>query len=508
MFTEMLQAIVDRIRHSSHRPALLNDDGPCDFGTLGARCQGILDSLGPAPDGVVMIYGHKEVDAVAAMLACALIGRPFVFVDIANPIQRIAQIAQTAQARVLMCSQPLPGHVDGQIFETRSIVSRPFIAAGRENFDRGLFYIAFTSGSTGSPKGVQIGYDNFSQFYGWYSFLLRDCRGTGAHVNHASFSFDMGMADLWPALALGKPLILLNHRHNPFPAANLRALTCCPGVVAGSWFSTPTFLAMMCTAPSFRESTLPGLRTFFVGGESVPRSLLVKIIERFPLAEIWHAYGPTEVTCFTHCWRLTPADLVGSGPLPLGRAIPPNQVRVVAEDGREMAAGEMGEIELVGPQVAHGYLPQTHPQNTLFGVRDNKRYYRTGDYGIGDREGNLTLSGRLDGQLKWNGHRIEIGEIERVAQDATGVYQAVVVPLLRDGRVVDLFLFVQMREDNDCERAAFLDYLTGALPAYMRPRSIRFVDRIPVTLHGKVDRARLSSSLVESRTPQESDFPS
>jgi D-alanine--poly(phosphoribitol) ligase subunit 1 len=494
MFTDMLQAIVDRIKHTSHRPALLNDDGPCDFGTLGARCQGVMDALGSAPDGVVLIYGHKEVDAVAAMVACALTRRAFVFVDTANPPSRVAQIAQTAQARVLICSQPLPGHVDGLIVETRSIASRPLTITGLENPDRGLFYIAFTSGSTGTPKGVQIGYDNFSHFYGWYSPLLQGCRGTGAHVNHASFSFDMGMADLWPALALGKPVILLNHRHNPFPLANLRALTCCPRIVPGSWFSTPTFLAMMCTAPLFRESTLPQLRTLFVGGEPVPRPLLAKLIERFPRAEIWHAYGPTEVTCFTHCWRLTAADLVGSGPLPLGRAIPPNEVRVVGEDGRELAAGEVGEIELAGPQVGHGYLPQTHPQNTLFGTRENKRFYRTGDYGMVDREGNLTLSGRVDGQLKWNGHRVEMGEIERIAQDAIGVCQAVVVPLTRDNRVVDLILYVQLREDDVGKRAAFLSHLTGALPAYMRPRSIRFVDRLPVTLHGKVDRTRLSSS--------------
>ena len=115
-----------------------------------------------------------------------------------------------------------------------------------------------------------------------------------------------------------------------------------------------------------------------------------------------------------------------------------------------------------------------------------------------DREGNLSLSGRVDGQLKWNGHRIEIGEIERVAQDAIGVSQAVVVPLTRDNRVVDLILFVQLRDDDECQRAAFLNHLTGALPAYMRPRSIRFVDRLPVTLHGKVDRTRLSSSFFES----------
>jgi D-alanine--poly(phosphoribitol) ligase subunit 1 len=252
---------------------------------------------------------------------------------------------------------------------------------------------------------------------------------------------------------------------------------------------------------SFRESILPRLRTFFVGGEPVPKPLVAKLMERFPGAEMWHAYGPTEVTCLTHCRRVTTADLAGSGPLPLGRPIPPNEVRVVDEEGREVATGEVGEIELSGPQVAYGYLPKTHPQNALFGTRENKRFYRTGDYGRIDQEGNLTLNGRMDGQLKWNGNRVEIGEIERVAQNAIGVCQAVAVPLTRDNRVVDVILFVQMREDNDGKRAAFLNHVNGELPAYMRPRSIRFVDRLPVTLHGKIDRTRLLRGWSEKITP-------
>ena len=495
MSTQMLQQIIDQILHTPDKIALLNDDGLWTFGTLGTRCQGIIDSIRTASEGVALIYGHKEADAVAAMLACALTRRPFVFVDIANPLPRIVQIARTALASVIVCSQPIPGHVEGLIVDTCSISPRPLTITKLENNDRGIFYIAFTSGSTGAPKGVQIGHDNFSWFYSWYGPLLQSCLGTGAHVNHASFSFDMGMLDLWPSLALGRPVILLNHRHNALPRANLHTLTRSPAIVPGIWFSTPTFLAVMCSAASFRDATLPWLRTFFLGGEQVPRSLIARLRERFPAAEIWHAYGPTEVTCMTHCLRVSTTDIAGSGPLPLGRARPPNEIRVVGEDGHEVAVGEWGEIQLSGPQVAHGYLPETHPQNTLFGTRDNKQFYRTADYGLVDREGNLTLRGRLDGQFKWKGNRLEIGEIERVAMDAPGVCQAAVVPVTRDGRVLDLILFVEMRPDDDSKRSAFLQHLTRALPAYMRPRSIRFVDRLPMTLHGKVDRRRLSGTL-------------
>lgn len=493
MFPDMFQAIVERIIQTPDHIALLNDDGTCTFGSLGARCQGIMDALAGS-SGVAMVYGHKEVDAVAAMLACALARRPFVFVDIANPVSRIAQIARTVEARVTLCSRPLAGPADGRVVDTRSVSCHPLAIGRVAEADARLFYIAFTSGSTGTPKGVKIGYDNFDSFYRWYGPLLQSCRGVGAHVNHASFSFDMGMLDLWPALALGKPVVLLDHRHNALPRANLRTLTRSTLVVPGTWFSTPTFLAMMCAEASFREATLPQLRSFFLGGEPAPRALLGKLTDRFPGSEIWHGYAPTEVTCLTHCHRLTGADLSGSGAVTLGRALPPNEIRVVAGDGRELAANECGEIELGGPQVAQGYVPEDHPENRLFGRREGQLTYRTGDYGSVDRDGNLTLLGRCDGQLKWNGNRIEIGEIERVALNASGVDQAVVVPVKRGDRVVDLVLVVDLREDDECQRSAFAQHLAAALPGYMRPRTIRFVDQVPVTLHGKVDRMKLTTS--------------
>jgi D-alanine--poly(phosphoribitol) ligase subunit 1 len=508
MFTDMIQSIVDRILQAPDRIALLNDEATCTFGTLGARCQGMIDCLRAAPQGAAMIYGHKEVDAVAAMLACALVRRPFVFVDVGNPLRRLGQIAQTARAAVTLCSRSLPGHVDGLVVDCRSLASRTLTITRAEKGGGKIFYIAFTSGSTGTPKGVPISHDNFSCFFGWYGALLQGCRGTGAHVNHASLSFDMGMVDLWPSLAVGKAVILLSHRYNALPRANLRTLLRSPEVIPGSWFSTPTFLALMSTELSFRESTLPKLRSFFIGGEPVPRPLLTELTKRFPSAEIWHGYGPTEVTCMSHCRRLTTSDLMGSGPLPLGRVSPPNEIRIIHEDGHEMAAGEPGEVELSGPQVAQGYLPPTHPQNACFRKSYGKRCYRTGDYGVIDREGNLLLSGRMDGQVKWNGNRIEIAEIERAAQDVVGVRHAVAIPLMRNERVVDLVLFVRIHDDGDSAQSAFLGHLRETLPAYMTPRSIRFVDSLPVTLHGKVDRLRLLHSLEDSLLAEASSRPS
>jgi D-alanine--poly(phosphoribitol) ligase subunit 1 len=308
----------------------------------------------------------------------------------------------------------------------------------------------------------------------------------------------MGMLDLWPSLAIGKPVILLDHRNNPLPRANLRLLTRSESIVPGSWFSTPTFLEIMCSEAAFNESALPRLRTFFVAGEAVQRSLIAKLIDRFPGAEIWHGYGPTEVTCLTHCLRLSSPDLIGSGPLPLGRVLSPTAIRIIGDTGREVAVGEYGEIELAGPQVAHGYLPKDLPGMSAFGSRDDVRFYRTGDYGVLDQEGSLKLSGRRDDQVKWKGNRIEIAEIEQDASDAQMARKTAVVPIRREGQVIDLILVVQLNHDNPDGRSAFRNHLARSLPPYMRPRSIRFVSSMPVTLHGKLDRTRLATELIDA----------
>jgi D-alanine--poly(phosphoribitol) ligase subunit 1 len=181
------------------------------------------------------------------------------------------------------------------------------------------------------------------------------------------------------------------------------------------------------------------------------------------------------------------ADLVAEEPLPLG----PQQLRmgvmVDAGDGVLSPTGE-GEILLVGPQVADGYLPASHPGNASFGWYDGLRSYRTGDFGRVDEDGGLTIHGRIDGQVKVNGYRVELGEIERNAIQVEGVKMAIALQASEGAVTRGLILVLQGQNLGEATIANVRNHLRQKLPAFMIPAKIVTGDNLPISLAGKIDR--------------------
>jgi len=513
METNVLRAIETQIQTRPEAPALISGGAVVTFGALGQQVQAVLGLLATtAAPGLVLIHGHKEPAVVAAMLACMFSGRGFVFVDRSNPPERLARIRRISGAHLVLHAAeapPVEAGVDLQAIPAQGDL--PLAGAALRPVDaEALLYLIFTSGSTGDPKGVPISRRNFDAFHSWYGPMLSQIPGRdlapwqSAHVNHASLAFDMGMLDLWPVLALGRPVMMLDHRHNIMPRKNLEALCAQPGLATvRSWFSTPSLLQLMCTDPQFSADTLPGLRCVFVGGEAVRPSLVTALKQRFPAADIRHAYGPSEGTCMSHVHSLTDADLDSGDLLPLGPALAANSMRILDADGQELPPGTPGEVELSGPQIVSGYLPADHPANAAFATRAGQRCYRTGDLGYVDAAGRLILLGRADRQVKWNGNRIELDEIERAAHGLPEVHKAACLPLREAGQLRDIVLFVQPRPGHPLRPRDCAEALARLLPQTMIPRDIRVLDSLPVTVNGKVDSQALLSR-ISPRIPEHS----
>jgi len=492
MCTAAIRSIVEVILGAPERTALINRDGEHSFGRLGACAQGVLDELAARPPGAAVIYGHKECHAVGAMLACALSGRPFVFADVTTPIDRLRRMVTLSGASMVIAARALPGAIEVPVVRSDTVAGRALEPGGPHHRPDALFYIVFTSGSTGEPKGVAITHGNFDHFTSWYGPLVRQRFGGAAHVNQASLSFDMGMLDLWPVLAAGRAVILLDNAHALVPSACLRFLSSLSGAAQpSSWWSTPTLFEIMCREPRFDSSRLPSLHTFLVGAEPVSRQLLRTLADRFKGVELWHGYGPSEVTCMTHCTLLAREDILGTGPVTLGQARLPNRVRIIDDCGARVPAGQSGEVELSGPQVSPGYLPAAVADNAAFAGTGLERTYRTGDHGAIDASESLTLYGRGDSQVKVNGNRIDLAEVEHQATAAPGVQRAVAVPIVRADRVVGLSLLVRPVTGERPTRESIMAHLARQLPSYMVPSVIRLVETLPVTAHGKLDRTKL-----------------
>lgn len=491
MVDHILSRIRERIVQTPEAPALVGEAGITRYGELGQRCAGIAAYLQDLPEGPLLIIGHKDHECVAAMLACSFVGRPFIFVDRSNPVKRIERIAAIAGGNLALVASSDIALSTVNCLDIRDMESLPIKDIPTDPVSgSNLFYIVFTSGSTGEPKGVAVTRSNFAAFDSWYGPLRHTHGGSGAHVNHASLAFDMGMLDLWPTLATGDPVIFLDHRNNVFTQNNMRLLSKNGVTTPASWFSTPSLLQIMCTDKTFCAEAFPQLKCFFVGGELVQKSLIRDLWRRFPEAEIFHAYGPTEVTCVTHAKALKPADL-DVDVLPLGPALAPNTMRIVNSDGSLAAVSEPGELVLSGPQVATGYLPSDHPHNVSFCLCHGEPSYRTGDLGYVDQFGELILQGRIDRQVKWNGNRIELDEIERVAGLLSYVLQASCVPISKDGRVTNIVLFLQVSDEHDIKRDEIMSDMGQTLPTVMVPQDIRLRVALPLTINGKIDTVAL-----------------
>ncbi len=438
--------------------------------------------------GPVAIRGHKEPEMLVTFLAAVKSGRPYVPMDASIPEQRVSKIVEGSGAALVLTPAEVAGILEG------------LPSAGARKPERRVegedpFYILFTSGSTGEPKGVVITLANLTAFVDWLCGEHGFSPAGEVFLNQAPFSFDLSVMDLYGSLTTGGTLASVTKEE----LANLKALyqrleSC--GVT--TWVSTPSFAQMCLIEKGFHAGMLPGLRRFLFCGETLAPETASQLLERFSLAEVWNTYGPTEATVATTSVRVDRGLLERHSPLPVGYPMPGTQVVVVDESGTAVAEGERGEIVIAGPNVSPGYLQRPELTAKAFGVWGGHPSYRTGDWGR-SKEGLIFFEGRMDGQVKVNGYRIELGDLEANLRALPDIADAVVLPVQKGGKIDSLAAFVVLsglKQGSDFEVSARLKTALGErLPAYMLPRKFIFVDAFPMTANGKADRRQLAERL-------------
>jgi D-alanine--poly(phosphoribitol) ligase subunit 1 len=251
----------------------------------------------------------------------------------------------------------------------------------------------------------------------------------------------------------------------------------------------------------FRTEMLPNLRRFLFCGETLAPETASQLLERFETAEVWNTYGPTEATVATTSVRVDRALLEKYSPLPVGFPMSGSKVLAVDEAGVPVAQGERGEILIAGPNVSPGYLNRPELTSTVFVNYNGTPAYRTGDWGR-IRDGLVFCEGRMDGQIKLHGYRIELGDMESNLRALPEISDAVVLPVEKQGRVDSLAAFVVLKaamEGSEFEMAAKLKTRLGErVPSYMIPRKFHFLEAFPMTVNGKADRKALASRSLQT----------
>lgn len=448
----------------------------------------------------VIVYGHKNPLMIVCFLACAKCGRAYVPIDQSLPIGRTKEIIDSVNPEIILSTELLE-LFDNRIFDADSMkqamdASSTVISSDQWIGKDDVFYIIFTSGSTGTPKGVQITRDCLDNFVKWGITLCNEAKDLGyVFLNQAPFSFDLSVMDLYLAMYLGGTEFTIGKEI----LQEMKFLIELFGKSGATvWVSTPSFADICLSDRSFCENLLPNLRTFLFCGETLTNRTAERLQKAFPKAVIYNTYGPTESTVAVTGVLVTNEVREKINPLPVGQPKEGTWILIMDSSGNILPEDEKGEIVIVGDSVSIGYWNDVEKSDKAFSIHtinnETYRLYHTGDKGY-FRNGQLYYSGRVDLQVKLHGYRIEIEDIENNLMKISNISNAVVMPVYRsDGEVKSLTAYVVANNinGNEFEKAQQIRHeLKSFVPDYMIPKKIKFLESLPMTSNGKVNRKEL-----------------
>jgi amino acid adenylation domain-containing protein len=452
------------------------------------RLANYLVALGVKPDTLVGICVDRSLEMIIGLLGVLKAGGAYVPLDPALPRDRIAYMMEDAQISILLTQQTLKANLPDREVKTvcidsdwDAISTSSATAPASGVTSANLSYIIYTSGSTGKPKGVQIQHRNVAN-------LLNSVRvepGLTAQdvlLSVTTFSFDISVSEIFLPLIVGAKLVLVSREVAGDGNKLLGLLN-----ASGTTFlqATPATWRMLLTA-GWQGS--PGLKMVSTG-EPLPKELAEQLLPKG--SELWNLYGPTETTIWSTAYRVESSD----EPIYIGRAIANTQTYILDARLQPVPVGVPGELYIGGAGLARGYL--NRPDLTAERFIDNpfapgERLYKTGDLTRFLKDGRIECLGRLDYQVKIRGFRIELGEIESVLSQHPSVRECVVVAFKKGGGDERLVAYiVGSRGDSGATISELRGYLKQQLPDYMVPTNFMFLDALPLTSSGKVDRKAL-----------------
>jgi amino acid adenylation domain-containing protein len=488
-------------------PAVSYRDQSISYGELNGRANQLahrLIKLGAGPETRIGICVERSIEMVVGILGILKAGAAYVPLDPNHPAERLAFAMKDAAVPVLLTQQrlrrvlPKCGSEVISLDDWASIssesTSNPITRVCAGN----LAYVIYTSGSTGTPKGVEVTHGNVARLFreteAWFNFGAQDT-WTLFH----SYAFDFSVWELWGALLYGGSLVVVPYWICRSPKEFLQLLRDKRITVLNQ---TPSAFQQLIHAGhedlSPEDSSL-SLRLVIFGGEMLQFQSLRSWIERHDLEQVRlvNMYGITETTVHvTYCpvqQQQIEEKIVGSR---IGIPIKDLQAYVLDERMQLSPVGGTGELYIAGEGLARGYLnrPGLTAERFVpdpFSARSGARLYRSGDLARYRADGTLEYLGRSDHQVKIRGYRIEIGEIEAVLNHCLAVKESAVVAWHGQDGDKRLLGYVVLREGKEFSAEELGVYLQENLPDYMVPQNFVFLESLPLSSNGKLDRKAL-----------------
>ncbi|WP_068084552.1 hybrid non-ribosomal peptide synthetase/type I polyketide synthase [Novosphingobium rosa] len=483
-------------RHGAHQAVVCEGDA-LSYAELDGRANRLARALaarGIGKGDSVALLADRSMDTIAAILGVLKAGAAYVPLDPAFPAARQLHILRDAKAALALigpggeeAAQELGGEVAILPFTALAALAddQPATAPEVNVSADDPAYIMYTSGSTGQPKGVVVPHRAVVRLVSDQQFIAFGPDQVFLHL--APLAFDASTLEIWGALLHGGALAVVAEA-KPSLARIGQAIA--QHGVTTAWFTAALFHALVDEG----VQVLTPLRQILAGGDVLSPAHLRKAQAALPHARIVNGYGPTENTTFSACYPLPPEGW-GRGAVPIGTAIAHSTAYIMDADQRLAPRGAVGELLVGGEGLALGYLGQSDLTAQRFVPHPfvaGERLYRTGDLARWRNDGVLEFLGRVDGQVKINGHRIEPGEIESVLRDVPGIADAAVTVVESDNGTRQLHAFVVAEEPRPGLIEEAGAQVARLLPRPMHPRTIRTIGQLPLTANGKLDRALLA----------------
>jgi amino acid adenylation domain-containing protein len=461
-----------------------------------------------SPIAVVTILGVLKADCVHVPL------------DSAGPACRVRKILESCESRWLLAAGPVAGVLDDIFAQERfrEPIRVGWLDQGRatggnftpefsledlsgysaqpldyQNRSQDPAHILFTSGSTGSPKGVVITHANVICFVNWaarYFGMTASDRNSG----HAPFQFDLSTFDVFGTFAAGAELHLVPPELSLIPH---RLAEFIRNAELTQWFSVPAALGYMAKFDVVRFNDFPALQRILWCGEVFPTPSLVYWMKRVPHARFTNLYGPTEATIASSYYTVPRCPTDERDPIPIGIACEGEELLVLDEHLEPVGVGGIGDLYIAGVGLSPGYWRDLKGTDAAFlqnpqSTGSSKRLYRTGDLARVGTDGLLYFIGRSDSQIKSRGYRIELGEVEAALNELADVRECAVLAIDSEGFEGKLICCGYACAPHSRVTATSLrKALSHTLPGYMLPSRWMGFDWLPTNSNGKVDRPRL-----------------
>ncbi|UYZ38400.1 amino acid adenylation domain-containing protein [Clostridium beijerinckii] len=443
---------------------------------------------------IVTIIETHSIELLISILGVLKAGAAYLPIDPSYPIERVNYMIDDSKSNLLLTNFRISDEIKfkGNII---NINNDDLQGCSKDDLKitnslRDLVYIIYTSGSTGKPKGVMIEHQGLTNYIWWANKMYLKNKDE-AMALYSSISFDLTVTSIFTPLISGNKIVIYDSDETEFVLYKILRENKSTVVKL-----TPAHLTLL----KDMNNTKSSIKRFIVGGEDLKVNLAKEVCNSFGKnIEIYNEYGPTEavVGCMIHKYDEEKDKGVS---VPIGYPADNVEIYILDNELNPVSTGFIGELYISGDGIARGYLNReelTHERFIKNLFVNGKRTYKTGDIVRYLENGAIEYIGRIDNQVKIRGHRIELGEIERYLIENECVKDAVVV--FKEDSLGNKILNAYVVSKKEITGPELKEWLLKFCPKYMIPTNVVLIEKLPLTLNGKVNYALLPEPEITKR---------